>query len=493
MSLFKNSFGRPGRPWTNRSICLVVIVISISQLLVFRYFYPFPEFTSDSYSYLYEASNQPSLCILPIGYSMVLAALHRLSGSDTTVVVFQYILLISTFLFFYLIVNRFYALGSFFRKILFVFFFINPLFLYLSNSISAEPVFLSLSVLWFAHILWSINRPSKKQFLIHSIILTSCLLFSHHAWYYGLISSFVFYRVLQGGLKGVLAGIVPILTIVLYFGSYFPVSFGWDLAANSLAVRRHIIIDKPGDVPGDIRSLDSTIGRFLKHTEGDWFDAYLVKHADFFVDDSRSPLNAYAKRHFALTDANSSPLEWRRASMLFRSYGIWLIVHYPLVFVKYFVFPEIGRYLVPSLGSLSMYNQGKKTMPLIGQEWFEYETPFVTSISTSVQGDILFPVPFCFLMLQVLYVGICCWWYLKKTGVYSDPSTKTLFLISQLLFVFHFLDSIFSGKIQLKDQVFPAVLFIVIDLLFMEYLDSSYYLAMRGPECKVTSAILIKR
>src|SRR6202040_3633662 len=100
---------------------------------IFKFFYPFPDFFSDSYSYLFAAYAHLDISIWPIGYSKFLEAFHFLTNSHVILVAFQYFLIeVAAGYFFFTVLYLFHPRNTN-RRILFLALFINPLFLYLSN------------------------------------------------------------------------------------------------------------------------------------------------------------------------------------------------------------------------------------------------------------------------------------------------------------------------------------------------------------------------
>src|SRR5579871_4749222 len=81
------------RNTTNRRLLIIAITASILQFILFKLFYPFVDFFSDSYSYIFAASANLGVNIWPIGYSKFLMAVHWVTHSDTVLVCSQYFLI----------------------------------------------------------------------------------------------------------------------------------------------------------------------------------------------------------------------------------------------------------------------------------------------------------------------------------------------------------------------------------------------------------------
>ena len=87
------------------------LVISLAEFIVFKIGYPYPDFFSDSYSYISVADANAGIGIWPIGYSKFLALLHAVTPSDTALVAIQYFMLQGAALYFFFTADRFHGLG----------------------------------------------------------------------------------------------------------------------------------------------------------------------------------------------------------------------------------------------------------------------------------------------------------------------------------------------------------------------------------------------
>src|ERR1700710_2822187 len=78
---------------SNRQYLLWAIGVSIFQFVVFKLAYPFADFISDSYKYIFAAYAHLNVGIWPIGYSEFLSLFHQVTWSDTALTAFQYFLM----------------------------------------------------------------------------------------------------------------------------------------------------------------------------------------------------------------------------------------------------------------------------------------------------------------------------------------------------------------------------------------------------------------
>src|SRR5882757_2231359 len=92
----------------NRTFLLIALGGTVLQFIIFKILYPFPDFFSDSYSYIYAAQANLDVSIWPIGYSKFLAAFHMLTHSDTALIAFQYFFYELSALYFFFSLLYFY-------------------------------------------------------------------------------------------------------------------------------------------------------------------------------------------------------------------------------------------------------------------------------------------------------------------------------------------------------------------------------------------------
>ncbi|HEV2353921.1 MAG TPA: hypothetical protein VGR89_06750, partial [Puia sp.] len=75
----------------NGTFLLIITGIMLLEFVIFKILYPFPDFFSDSYSYITAAQLHFDVNIWPIGYSRFLAGFRRwVSHSGPALITFQY-------------------------------------------------------------------------------------------------------------------------------------------------------------------------------------------------------------------------------------------------------------------------------------------------------------------------------------------------------------------------------------------------------------------
>jgi len=468
----------------NQVILFVALIAAIVQFYLFKLFYPFPDFFSDSYSYIYAAYANLNINIWPIGYSKFLRYFHFLSHSDTALVGFQYFLYTTASLYFLLTFLYFYKIKRNYIVIIFVFLFLNPLPLYLCNYINSDALFLSISLLWFTQILWIINHPRIYQIFLHAILLFACFSIRNNAYYYPFISILVFaiskqsiWRKVSGAAFGILL-IIPfvIFTRSMAFkltGTYqFSLFTGWQLANNALYMRDKIEIDSINLPDAECKELDMISKNFFKDIPPGTYRRYLSSYVgNYFIREPQSPLKKYFENHYNITDRLSLIISWGRASKVFEKYGIYLIEKEPIHFLRYFVPLNMRHYFIPPLEKLEIYNLGDDDVLIIAQDWFDYKTPEVYSVSKTIQGNILSVFPLLFLFTNLYLLGCLAVVHFKGRPLKIYHSFKGILLVNIFFLFANFCFTILATMNVLRYQIFPMIILIVSAILLSECVD----------------------
>ena len=152
----------------------LILIACAVQFVVFKILYPFPDFFSDSYSFIATAAKGENFNIWPIGYSKFLYAVRTVTSSSLAVVAIQYFVMTFSSLAFFFSILYFYSPSRQVTWILFAFLFLNPAVLYLCNYISSDPLFSGLSLLGLHNCCGFCTSPSVGTF---GLMLCCCSLF----------------------------------------------------------------------------------------------------------------------------------------------------------------------------------------------------------------------------------------------------------------------------------------------------------------------------
>ena len=468
---------------TNRRYLLIAVIGMIVQITIFKFLYPFADFFSDSYSYLFAAYANLDINIWPIGYSKFLRFFDLFTHSDTSLVVFQYLFLgFSSLCFFYTLLY-FFRPGKNTVLALFIFLFFNPLFLYICNYVNSDPIFAALSILWMTQLIWIIYRPVWWQVLTQGVLLYACFTVRNNAMYYPFITAFVFilsrYTV---WLK--VAGIAFGTCLILWFvnnqqeAAYkltgkrqFSLFTGWILANNALYMYKQIEVDNSKLPTPESRSLDSLAKVYFSHTKPEFQQGLAAYVANFFIRQPEAPLKQYFDKHYDSQDQIESIRDWGKASIVFEDFGKYLILHYPGAFSRYYLLTNTKNYFLPPLEKLEVYNLGSSHVSGIARHWFHYPSDQVRSVSKDVQGIILYIFTPFFLMVNAYFLLSLILFIVKKKYLALDKNTNIILVTITLFLLANFAFSVFATINVLRYQFFPMIICFSISLLLIEWVD----------------------
>jgi hypothetical protein len=437
---------------SNRRLLLIAAVATLLQFIIFKFLYPFPDFFSDSYSYIYAASVNQDVSIWPIGYSKFLAAFHTLTHSDTALVAFQYFLLETSSLWFFFTVTYFSDLGNVGRKIFFVFLFFNPFFLYLSNYVNSDSLFAAVSLLWFTELLWIVYRPRRYQLFTHGMLLVLCFTIRNNAYYYPFVS-IAAYAMSHQPLKQKIAGLLlPLLFIggfVLYTREaafkltgtrQFSLFTGWQLANNALYLYDKIEVDSTKLPTKEAKDLHQESIKFFKKVDPVKYREYLEDFVgNFFIKSADAPMKQYFFRHYRMDTREELVVSWGQASADFSPFGKYIIMHHPLAYARYFVWPNVFHYFNPPLSVQEIYNYGRPEIDSVAQQWFDYKTDKVWCVSYSLQ-EFLLVYAALFLLVNLYYIVLLTRFLVrtgaKRSALLAEPGVVVVLIFTLLNFLF---------------------------------------------------------
>ena len=453
----------------------------ILQFIVFKHFYPYAGFINgDSYVYLQTALMNYDVNTYPIGYSKFLRLLSTFTTSDTALIFIQYLLIEISALFFIFSLFYFYKPGKWIKAILFAIILLNPIFLYLSNYVSSDALFLALSLLWFTLLLWITQKPTTRLIILHAVVLLLAFTVRYNAMYYPLIAALAFglsRQKLWVKLAGVGGSVAVIGLFMLYTSNgyktlagirEFSPFTGWQMANNALYIYRYVPNKDTADMPAKFRPLDRAVRTYFDTT------ANLQKHPEemlvastVYMWDPRSPLQKYMENQFK-KDSLSGPVKrWATMGPLYAAYGSWLIRKYPIAFTEHYLWPNALKYYAPPVEFLETYNMGLDSVAAIAQNWFHYKSNKVKSTFNDFKVSSLGFYPILIGAMNVVFL-FSLLGFLFLNGIRLNPSYRTILLLAGVLWVVNFGFSVFASPIALRFQVFPFLVYISMALLLLD-------------------------
>jgi len=465
----------------NKAYCIIIIGLALFQWILFKFLYPFPDFFSDSYSYIAAADLNLKVNIWPIGYSRFLAMFRSITSSASILVTFQYIVWIVSALYFYLTITYFYHTGKNTRIFLCLFLFFNPLFLYVANYVTSDMLFISMSTLWISQLIWVINRPGRYQIFFQAGLIFIMFTFRYNAMIYPLIAAgaFIFSKCnFCTKVLGIVSAPLLILPFIIWSSQaakqmtgssqFPPILGGWQWANNALYMRGFIEEDSNAFPTRETAELDQISRKFFNLPYRPQ-DLLFSEVANFFIRHPEAPLKQYMALHYPAKSNYENVVAWGKSAIVFDKYGKFLIKRHITAYARYYLLVNTKNYFIPPLEKLEIYNLGEDEMWPTGQHWFHYSSPKVWCISKNLQGNILGLFPFFFAILNIYYMTTLIL-FIRRGGFFKTtrPIRLTILTITTFL-TFNAAFSIFANIIVIRYEIFPMLVFLTFAMLLTDY------------------------
>jgi hypothetical protein len=466
----------------NRTILILAAVAMVIQFGVFKYFYPFASYIhGDSFEYLNAAHLNLKVNSYLIGYSKFLRIFSVFTRSDLFLTTFQYILAQAGGLLFLFSLSYFFRINKTISIILTSFIVFNPLFLYMANMVSSDCIFLAISLTWLTTLLWIINRPTTRMMLYHSLILFIAFTVRYNALIYPLISIIAFGMSgipLRKKIAGLAPGIILCGLFILYTAykfkvisgqwQYSPFS-GWQMANNAMYTYRYVDIADRKPVPTKFSALDQMI---RTHYDSTWdFQKYPqegLQASTFYMWRPELPLQRYMNIQFAKDSSARELKKWSTMGPFYSEYGKFIIMQYPIHYLKFYLLPNTYKFFTPPLEYLSQFNSDKDTVLNIAKEWFDYKSNKITSGMHDLKIRALNFYPILTGIANAIFVvSFVCFIIL---GGFKNKDRFSKFIL--LVFVFWFVNagfSIFATAGALRFLSFSSILSSLFDIVLINW------------------------
>lgn len=462
----------------------IAIPALILQFVLFKWLYPYPDFISDSYSYIDTASQHLNVNLWPIGYARYMSFIHSFSHSATLLLASQFAVLeVSLLLFFYTFLY-FYRPAANTSHILFFLIFFNPIFVWLSNAVLSDALFNGLSILWWTQFIWMLHRPKRYQLLTLALLTGIAFTLRYTAIYYPLIGALAFALSAHPLRWKILGAILP-LSLMIPFVIFtrqetkkltgtaeFSVFGGWQIANNALYMYDHIDVDTNHLPPGSL-TLDRMVRRYFKAVppQARELDPF---PGTFFIKVPDAPLKAYSYRFYKSYNAVGQFQAWGAVSPMYNAYGKWLILHHPLAFARYYCWLNTKNYFIPHLEKFGIYNFGSDSVWDQAAIWFDYPSPHIRSISAETLPAIVFyGYPAVFMLLNLYFIAVFCWLLMRRQWNRLPPFFMRCCCLLGIYLLVNFAFSILATPVVLRYQVMPFLLLLSYGLGLLEFTDKS--------------------
>ncbi|GGB23761.1 hypothetical protein [Puia dinghuensis] len=468
----------------NRKSLLLGIGLCIIQFVIFKLLYPFPDFFGDSYSYIFAASAHLDISIWPIGYSKFLDWFHAITHSDTALVAFQYFFLQAAALHFYFTIIYFFKVKRVTQTILFLFLFINPLSLYLCNTVNSDALFAALTLLWLIQMIWIVQRPRLYQVLIQAILLFLCFTVRNNAYYYPAVTVIAYLLTKQSWkvkLGGILMPFFFLVPFIIYTEQaafkitgirQYSLFTGWQLANNALYIYDRIEQDSLALPTPAAKEVNRLTLSFLKHVNEEEYRSLLETYVgNFFIREPNAPLKRYFGSHYQhLHSEMALTAAWGKASADFEPFGKAVILQHPMAYTWYFIRPNILHYFLPPLSHIERYNYGTNEIDPIARDWFGYPNSTVHCISHSLQGFLIIYEAF-FLLFNLYFLWQLAKYLINYKRVHlTSENDRVMWAVAAFLLL-NFLFSIVTTVNILRYQVVPMAILLSFGALLNDHLS----------------------
>jgi len=466
----------------NKRFLLIAILGGIIQFSIFKLLYPFPDFISDSYSYISTNLYDMKVNLWPIGYSKFILYIHFITSSHVFLVWIQYLILEVALLYFFFSVLYLFSLSKTNRTILFIFLFFNPAFLYLSNCVLSDALFSAITLVLLTLQFRMYRYPSLSNIFLQAVLIGSAFMLRYTAIYYpfvSLVAIFLSGYKLPVKLAGITGPWIIILPFIIYTQqrtkevtgtAEFSVFGGWQLANNALYMYPHITVDST-KIPDDTRALDRLARNYFIKVPPEYRVLESVE-GTYFIKVPNAILKPYMFARYDFEDAPGQFVSWGKVSPVYKKYGSYLIREHPIAFARYYLWLNTKNYFIPYLEKFGFYNVGENSVGDPVVKWFGLKNNIVSLVpSIEFQGSVFFIYPYLFLILNIFFAASLV--YSLLTGVYrrSTRHQKFAIIVVVAFLLLNFAFSVFATPVVLRYQIVPMILLLTFSLVLSERID----------------------
>lgn len=464
-----------------RRLLVTSIFLVLLAFCIFKYIYPYPGFINgDSYSYILSAFYNLRVDTYPIGYPKFIRFFSVFSYNSTSLVAFQYFFIESSSIILLFTIYYFYQPKRWIQVILLFLIVANPAYLFLANYISSDSLFLGLSILWFANLVWILNYPSIALLACHAILILFTFMVRYNALYYPIVAAFAFFiekREMLIKFLGLLVAAILLFVFINYTSNQFkriskikqfsPFS-GWQIANNALYAYRFVNSVDRKQLPVRFRLLDQVVRDYFDSTRDVTLHPQEMLYAStVYMWDPSSPLSIF-KEEFKKYDSTTGELtKWANVGPIYKDYGFTLIKNYPKTFIEYYIWPNFLKFYVPPVEFLSTYSTGVDTIPPIAKQWFWFNSNKLKHRTPSMEVKVLNFYPILYGSFNVIFITIGISFILLRRIKASYQLSKLLFLFS-FYWIINLIFSVFASPIALRFQLFPFLLVTIFIFLILD-------------------------
>jgi hypothetical protein len=459
----------------NKKYLYAGLIIGLVYLIILKILFPSPSYYSDSYTYIQVARDNQDISFRPVEYSEFIRFFKGVTTSDFALIIGQYFFNIVANLFLFFTVTYFFAINKKLKAVLFVLLICNPLYLFYSNYILSDALFCSLTVAWFATLIWTINRFNWGVVAMQLLMLLLLFKLRYNAIVFPVFITIALFLTKEPLWKKITASALGFVLILLLMKNItdrteeltgtrvFSAFSGWQLANNAMHVLKYENIDTT-KLDDDGRN----INRFIKA----YFDSLPTAQKNnndvkaSYMWDNKSPLKKYLSQYGVKNGFTIYFQGWTAIGPVYNDFGTSVILQKPGAYLKHFVLPNTKKYFFPELEAYDSYNQGADTMAKVAKDYYEYETNKVKVSAAGLHKAVMLPWKYLFPFINFLFLATVLVYL--STGTFKR--VKKLFNQSLLLYLLVYFGNLLFVS-ALAPNVFRYHVFIVtLCVVFIVYL-----------------------
>ncbi|SFW89975.1 hypothetical protein [Chitinophaga sancti] len=403
-----------------------IFAIGISAFLwiLYKYYYPYPNLTFDSYHYLMNMHLNTNAAGWPVGYSKFIKIIGSHSYAANLLTGIQYFTIQLGFLFLFITFRLFFSPRKWSSLIIFIFLFINPITIFCSNHILSDSLYLGISAIWITQILWIIFRFEPYMVITQAILLLILFDLRYNSLYFPIITVFAFgvsrIKTLWK-FVGIILSIFILGTFIQYTSNemkkisgvnQYAYSNGWKQASNGLYIYEHYYKKEKTPLNGQFTELDSLVRDYFNKPHQKvslFYPDQEITLGSFYMAVGGTPLYSYMQLKSGFKDWS---LDFHRTAPygpLYRSYGNYLILHHLTGYLKYVVFPNSLSYFTPYP---EIFNKNPEAFSLwmdniygkVARDWYKLTTLKVTESYIHFREIILSPYPSIYTAIHLIFI-----------------------------------------------------------------------------------------
>jgi len=372
-------------------------------------------------------------------------------------------------------------------NIIFVFFFCNPILIYICNYILSDSLFTAVSILWVTQLMWIIYRPRPYMILVQALLLVFAFSIRYSALYYPIFATVVllFSRLsIRYKMTGILLQFVLVVSFIFYTRGamlgltgvrQFSPFGGWQAANNALYMYSHVYNERADAIPVQFYPLDSTVRSYFDRTHRtESLLDYNAEGTGFYYM-IRGPLITYMNMNWQNGPDTTLPnlRKFGPAGYTYSEYGGFLIKRYPVEFLRYWAFPNSIRYFYPPtemFSKLSPYifrpdEYGKTATQLFGIRTLAVNWPLI-----HLQMTLTSWYPMFFMLLNLSFVLAFIGFYFFGGLKMGNKVSLYVLLFITLLWLCNLCFSALAACTVLRYQIFIMLVEFPFVLLLADFI-----------------------